>query len=145
MSSDFAPLVTTLLPYIATLVLGYFIARHFYGDRKPPEDNNNIKSPKQLDEFVFLDKTEQLDGGDQEDYTNDEDREHIPFKPETYSDEEMIRRSREFYVEVNKRRSCRFFSNRGIPRELVDNLILTAGTFRIPNYQIPNYPQFGNP
>lgn len=57
-----------------------------------------------------------------------EDTSHIPFIHKSYETPEMIRRSLEFYTELNKRRSLRFFSEAAVPREVIENLILTAGT-----------------
>ena len=57
-----------------------------------------------------------------------EDTEHVPYQHSTYEADEMLLRSKEFYQEMNKRRSVRFFSDKPIPREVIDNLILTAGT-----------------
>ena len=52
----------------------------------------------------------------------------IPIVPATYSEEEMITRSREMYVEMNARRTVREFSSRPIPNEVLENIIRTAGT-----------------
>lgn len=45
-----------------------------------------------------------------------------------YSDEEMISRAKEFYEHSKKRHTCRYFSPRDVPREVIDNCLLTAGT-----------------
>ncbi|MPC46143.1 Iodotyrosine deiodinase 1 [Portunus trituberculatus] len=42
--------------------------------------------------------------------------------------EESQQRADEFYHLMNKRRSIRFFSREPVPRELVEKLVLTAGT-----------------
>jgi nitroreductase len=42
--------------------------------------------------------------------------------------EEMLRRAREFYAFMNLRRSVRAFSERPVPRELIEHAILTANT-----------------
>uniref|UniRef100_A0A8V0XI76 iodotyrosine deiodinase n=1 Tax=Gallus gallus TaxID=9031 RepID=A0A8V0XI76_CHICK len=47
---------------------------------------------------------------------------------ERYSEAEMIKRSRSFYELLNKRRSVRFLSDEPVPREVIDNVIRTAGT-----------------
>jgi nitroreductase len=52
----------------------------------------------------------------------------IPFTKELYSFEEMIAKSEQFYAEMNKRRSVRFFSSQTFPRKIIENIILTAGT-----------------
>uniref|UniRef100_A0A8B9S9U9 iodotyrosine deiodinase n=1 Tax=Apteryx owenii TaxID=8824 RepID=A0A8B9S9U9_APTOW len=58
----------------------------------------------------------------------DENIAHVPFFAERYSEAEMIKRSQEFYKLLNKRRSVRFLSDEPVPREVIDNVIRTAGT-----------------
>ncbi|OWK61783.1 Iodotyrosine dehalogenase 1 [Lonchura striata] len=53
---------------------------------------------------------------------------HVPFTGERYSEAEMIKRSQTFYELLNKRRSVRFLSDEPVPREVIDNVIRTAGT-----------------
>lgn len=45
-----------------------------------------------------------------------------------YSDEERIARSAAFYTAIKSRRSCRYFSAENIPRAVIENAILAAGT-----------------
>ncbi len=45
-----------------------------------------------------------------------------------YGPEEMVARSRAFYDAVRTRRTCRFFSDAAVPREVIENAILAAGT-----------------
>ena len=45
-----------------------------------------------------------------------------------YSSDMMISRSLEFYTEANKRRTVRDFSDERVPREVIDNCIMSAGT-----------------
>lgn len=53
--------------------------------------------------------------------------EQVPYKPTTYSDSEMVSRSRDFYETINGRRSVRFFSDRPVPEEVIENIIKSAG------------------
>lgn len=57
----------------------------------------------------------------------DENVAHVPFFAERYSEAEMIKRSQMFYELLNKRRSVRFLSDEPVPREVIDNVIRTAG------------------
>ncbi len=50
---------------------------------------------------------------------------YIPF---TFSEEEMIKRSSEFYEWISNRRTVRDFSNKPIPKEVIDKLLLAAST-----------------
>lgn len=52
----------------------------------------------------------------------------IPFKINITTEEEMIKKSQEFYEEMNKRRSVRFFSSKPFSKKIIENIILTAGT-----------------
>lgn len=45
-----------------------------------------------------------------------------------YSDEERIARARDFYEALNLRRTCRQFSDAPVPREVIEQAILAAGT-----------------
>lgn len=52
----------------------------------------------------------------------------IPFEFEPMELKESLRRSEQFYQQSNARRSVRDFSDREVPLELIQNLVLTAGT-----------------
>ena len=54
--------------------------------------------------------------------------EHIAYEAATYSEEEMINRSKSYYNWLNKRRSVREFSDKPVPKEIIENLILSAST-----------------
>ncbi len=54
--------------------------------------------------------------------------EFIAHHQNTFGQEEMIERSREFYHKMNTRRSVRDFSDKPIPKTVIDNLVLTAST-----------------
>lgn len=45
-----------------------------------------------------------------------------------YSDEEMIQRAEGFYNHAQKRHTCRFYSDRDVPREVIEKCLLAAGT-----------------
>jgi len=55
-----------------------------------------------------------------------------PFVPLTtyreYPEAEMIERAREFYAEIRRRRTIRVFSDRPVPREIIEQALLAAGT-----------------
>jgi iodotyrosine deiodinase len=57
-----------------------------------------------------------------------EDARFIPYRPERLPEDEMLRRARAFYEELDGRRSVRFFSPEPVPRELIELAIQTAGT-----------------
>lgn len=54
--------------------------------------------------------------------------EFVPYRAETFSEDEMLKRSADFYSWANKRRSVRDFSSKEVPYEVMKNIILTAST-----------------
>ncbi|UKN00643.1 nitroreductase family protein [Paracrocinitomix mangrovi] len=52
----------------------------------------------------------------------------IPYTAPVYEDDEMIKRSKEFYEFLNTRRSVRTYSDKDIPREVIENIVKSAGT-----------------
>lgn len=52
----------------------------------------------------------------------------IEYNKETFPEEEMIKRTDAFYKWMDTRRTVRDFSDKPIPKEVIDNLILTAST-----------------
>jgi len=65
---------------------------------------------------------------DKKDHIFIEGYKHIAYQPESYSDKEMLAKSQSFYYRMDKRRSVREFSNKPIPKKVIDNLIKTAST-----------------
>ena len=53
---------------------------------------------------------------------------HIRYKHETYTEKEMINRSKDFYEWIDKRRSVRDFSDKHVPLEIIENIIKSAST-----------------
>ncbi|MEP7130604.1 MAG: nitroreductase family protein [Sphingomicrobium sp.] len=57
---------------------------------------------------------------------------HVPSAPYTalpeLTDSERIRRAAEFRADIGTRRSCRMFSERAVPRAVIEEAILAAGT-----------------
>ncbi|XP_029983751.1 iodotyrosine deiodinase [Sphaeramia orbicularis] len=70
----------------------------------------------------------QDDDGEWVDSHEDEDLLHVPYSPKRYPEETMLDRSQDFYNLMNQRRSVRFISPEPVPREVIDNVIRTAGT-----------------
>jgi nitroreductase len=52
----------------------------------------------------------------------------VPLRFREYAADEMLRRSREFHAEMDRRRTVRDFSDRPVAEEIVTNAIRTAGT-----------------
>ncbi|XP_029903109.1 iodotyrosine deiodinase [Myripristis murdjan] len=60
--------------------------------------------------------------------SNEENIPHVPYSPLRYPVEKMLERSQEFYALMNQRRTVRFISPEPVPRDVIDNVIRTAGT-----------------
>ena len=52
----------------------------------------------------------------------------VSYSKETFSSAEMIQRSHEFYKWMDKRRTVRDFSDRPVPKEVIERILLTAST-----------------
>ena len=52
----------------------------------------------------------------------------VSYSKETFSTEEMTKRSNEFYEWMNKRRTVRDFSDEPVPKEVIEKIVLTAST-----------------
>ena len=52
----------------------------------------------------------------------------IPYKIANFSSEELIEKSKKYFQEINKRRSVRNFSDKDVPKEVIENIIKTAGS-----------------
>lgn len=53
---------------------------------------------------------------------------HVPYQVEPLSETESLARGRDFFAEMDRRRSVRFFSDRPVPREAIELAIRTAST-----------------
>lgn len=53
---------------------------------------------------------------------------HIPYSHKHYEAEEMIQRSQNFYDWLETRRSVRDFSDKTVPKEVIENIIKSAST-----------------
>ncbi len=53
---------------------------------------------------------------------------HIRYTHESYSEREMLNKSKDYFEWINKRRSVRDFSDKPIPVEVIENIIKSAST-----------------
>ncbi len=51
----------------------------------------------------------------------------IPYRGQRFSPAESLQRSREYLKYMSRRRSLRSFSDKPVPREVIENIVLTAG------------------
>lgn len=59
---------------------------------------------------------------------NPSDHPFISYQRETFSASEMIQQSRDFYQQMDLRRTVRDFSDQEVPKEVIENILLTAST-----------------
>jgi len=52
----------------------------------------------------------------------------IPYFKNEKSEDEMLKRSTDFFTEMNQRRSVRHFSDKNVNKEIIENIIKTAST-----------------
>ena len=52
----------------------------------------------------------------------------IPYKGVTFTESETLERSEAYYTYMDKRRTLREFSDKPVPREVIENILMTAST-----------------
>ena len=52
----------------------------------------------------------------------------IPYRPISFNEKEMIRRSEAYFDYLNQRRTVRDFSDRPVPRSVIEKIIMTASS-----------------
>ena len=58
-----------------------------------------------------------------------EETDFIPYSGyKSYPIEEMQKRSKEFFTEIQRRRTIRDFSNKTVPKDIIENCLSAAGT-----------------
>lgn len=63
-----------------------------------------------------------------EDYIEIEGYKHIRYNQVSFSEEEMLNRSVNHFKFMDERRSVRYFSDKPIPKEIIENILRTAST-----------------
>ncbi|XP_036624396.1 iodotyrosine deiodinase 1 isoform X2 [Trichosurus vulpecula] len=117
-----------LLFLFIVVVIGWIFKSE--GPSKKTDDESKTKPEYQpwVDEDL-KDHTDDHQTEDVDDFhESEENLEHIPFSSPRFPEHEMIKRSQAFYELLNQRRSVRFISDEPVPRQVIDNVIRTAGT-----------------
>ncbi|XP_059486846.1 iodotyrosine deiodinase [Neocloeon triangulifer] len=123
------PFLATYWPYIVTFFAAIFVPGLW---RKNDNQGRNDGAPKQYqtpDQVAEI-KEEEEWIEDPHDLTSalPEDLEHIPLQYKRPSDAEMLKRSKEYYEQMNARRTIRYFSSDPVPFEVIKNIVKTAAT-----------------
>ena len=121
-----APFLAAYWPYITSIFVGFgitqFITRiiqpkkHSYTVDVDPLQDNDLATIPQDDPANFNTEGESEAG-------------HIPYPwfNDRLSEDEMKKKSAEFFEKMNRRRTVRKISEEDIPLEVVENIIKTAG------------------
>ncbi|XP_061602842.1 iodotyrosine deiodinase [Cololabis saira] len=129
-------ILTPVLAAILCLVIGFMMVKSQQSEA-PTTAEGKTKGASKTPVRPWVDQDLQDDseittgGGDDNDWDDsneEEDLAHVPYSPPRYLEEKMLQRSKDFYTLMNQRRTVRFISPEPVPREVIDNVILTAGT-----------------
>ncbi|XP_019383163.1 PREDICTED: iodotyrosine deiodinase 1 [Gavialis gangeticus] len=126
----FSSLTPVFIAAICVLI-GMILKSTRKSSKKEKSDTKNKPESRPWVDEDLRDSTDlhvEEDDIDEEWQGLDENIAHVSFSAERYSEDEMIKRSKEFYELLNKRRTVRFISDEPVPKEVIDNVIKTAGT-----------------
>ena len=127
---ELAPFLAAYWPYIGLLVvslsaIAYFLpAQREKGTKTAP----SISSSYEKGEHPLAEFEDEKPDPSAAPPLHSADTPHLPYKIQRMSEQEMIRKSKDFYETLNKRRSVRFFSDEHVPLEVIENIVRTAGT-----------------
>ena len=127
-----APFLLNNWPYLIVTIILAFAFIYMLSSKQQGEE----KSSKSKKGIVSLDRGEHPLAEFEDDKPDlslapslhDANTPQIPYTIDRFSDNEMNQRARDFYEQMNKRRSVRFFSSDPVPLEVVQDIIRTAGT-----------------
>ncbi|XP_072499793.1 iodotyrosine deiodinase 1 [Notamacropus eugenii] len=120
--------LTSVLTAVILVVIGWIFKSEGPSKKTDKESKTKPEYQPWVDEDL-KDHTEEHQTEDVDKFHESEENvEHIPFSCPRFSEHEMIKRSQEFYELLNQRRSVRFISDEPVPRQVIDNVIKTAGT-----------------
>ena len=114
-----------ILDLILILII-LFLLMKLREKKSKGESNSNVVHASNKDSIEEEPKISQHSNDSR--LSNLENAQHIPFKHKPRTEEEMLKRSKQFYQLMNERRSLRFFSDRPVPIEVIENIVHTAGT-----------------
>ncbi|XP_028253303.1 iodotyrosine deiodinase [Parambassis ranga] len=125
--------LTPVLAAILCLVVGFLFmkSRETSSTSKTKVVASKVESRPWVDQDLQDDTEITAREGEDADWVDsheEEDLAHVPYSPSRYPEETMLKRAQDFYTLLNQRRSVRFISPEQVPREVIDNVIRTAGT-----------------
>lgn len=130
--SELAPFLAAYWPYIlASLTcLGVLLITYYLQSRPAPEEATPVKKivAQEKGEHPLAEFAEEKQDPSLSPPLHAADTPHIPYTLQRCSEDEMVKRSREYYENINKRRSVRCFSKEHVPIEVIENIVKAAGT-----------------
>lgn len=121
-----APFLATYWPYIVSILTGFFIAQLIRGVFQSPTPSYTVDvDPLEDSDVVAIPPPDPLGFRT----SGEGEAAHIPYPwfDDRLTEEEMKKKSAEFYEKMNKRRTVRKISDEDIPLEVGENIIRTAG------------------
>lgn len=121
-----APFLATYWPYIVSILTGFFIAQLIRRVFQSPTPSYTVDvDPLEDSDVVAIPSPDPLGFRT----SGEGEAAHIPYPwfDDRLTEEEMKKKSAEFYEKMNKRRTVRKISDEDIPLEVVENIIRTAG------------------
>nr|CAI5867853.1 unnamed protein product [Callosobruchus analis] len=120
-------------PYFVVGLVVYVVVRVGFATFRGLKEKKRLGMMKKSDEVRQEENSESSDteSPKEEDDISPalpENLRHIPLNFEKLSKEEALLRSNQFYELMNKRRTVRHFSSKPVPKEVIYNIIKTAGT-----------------
>ncbi|XP_054474801.1 iodotyrosine deiodinase 1 [Anoplopoma fimbria] len=129
--------LTPVLAVVLCLVIGFMLVRSAQTETTSSTSSGETERTPKADFRPWVDQDLQDDteikgredeDGDWVDSNEEEELLHVAYSASVYPEETMLERSKDFYTQMNQRRSVRFISPEPVPREVINNVIRTAGT-----------------
>ena len=119
-----APFLANYWPYVVSILAGIFIAQLFRRVFQTPSYTVDV-DPLEDTDVAAIPSPDPLGFRT----SGEGEAAHIPYPwfDDRLTEEEMKKKSAEFYEKMNKRRTVRKISDEDIPLEVVENIIRTAG------------------
>ena len=121
-----APFLIDFGVHFAFIIL-ILIVSYYYMYQKDPLNTEPTHSKSDQTEGM-KDVTEDFDVDDEVAPALPDDLQHVHYKGPDLSEEEMIEKSKEFLELIKLRRSVRFYSDKKIPDQVIENIIEAAAT-----------------
>lgn len=122
MISEYFPFLSKYWHYVITSIVLFFLTILLI------EKKTKKIIKKNIDDINFHNS---IDNDDEEEQPAlSKNLEHIPFEYSRPSEENLLKSAREFYNITNARRTIRFFSKDKVPKNIIREIIRSAGKYK---------------